>query len=75
MSNHKRILKKKKNREHKVKLKLARRKASIQHDAKMEKEAKEMDWAHREEIEPIKNPPDHKRRKRLNKEKRKKEKM
>jgi len=53
MGNNKRILRKKKDREKKVKLKLARRRESIRYDAKMEKEARAMDWEHREVIEPI----------------------
>ena len=56
MSNNKRILRKKRDREKRVKLKLARRRASLRYDAKIEKEAKAMDWEHREKIEPIRNP-------------------
>ena len=55
MGNNKRT-RKKKDREKRVKLKLARRRESIRYDAKMEKEAKAMEWEHREEIEPIRNP-------------------
>ena len=58
-----RRLKKKKDREKRVKVKMVKRKANIRYEAKMEKEAKAIDWSHREKLEPIRNPDKEKNKK------------
>ena len=56
MGKQSRKFKKKKDREKRVKIKMAKRRAAIREEAKLEKEARHHQWRNRETIVPIRNP-------------------
>jgi hypothetical protein len=56
MGKQSKRLKKKKDREKRVKIKMAKRREAIRYEAKLEKEARDHNWRMRETIIPIRNP-------------------